>query len=274
MNRFVVTLAFVACAFGAPMPDADADPSYGHALAAPVATIAHAPVAIGQSHHTYAAGPPIVQQHVEYGVVGHQTVQVGVQKVQAGHQYVAAGQEVIPQPAVSYVAGEAQNLVETRPLPPPAIPAAPAPLAAIPPAPIPAGPAPIDTVVQERILAPVRTHTIVTPQQTQIVPQLQVNKYNVDVPVNVPVPVEREVLVTKHVPRPYTVEVPRPVAVPAPYKVHPVQEIIEQPHIHHATYTTQHVAPVAVAHAAPVAVAAPVAHAAVVAPGAAYAAQW
>jgi hypothetical protein len=264
------------------MPEADAEASYGLAaapLAAPLAAVAHAPVAIGQTHHTYAAGPPIVQQHVEYGVVGHQTVQVGVQKVQAGHQYVAAGQEVIPQPAVSYVAGEAQNLVETRALPPPVIPAAPAPLAAIPPAPVPAGPAPADTVVQEKILAPVRTHTVITPQQTQIVPQLQVNKYNVDVPVNVPVPVEREVLVTKHVAKPYTVEVPRAVPVPAPYKVHPVQEIIEQPHIHHATYTTHHAAPIAVAHAAPaVAVAhaaAPalaVAHAA--APVAAYAAQW
>ena len=277
------TLAFVACAFGAPMPDADAEASYGYA-AAPLAAIAHAPVAIGQTHHTYAAGPPIVQQHVEYGVVGHQTVQVGTQQVQTGHQYVAAGQEVIPQPAHSYVAGEAQNLVETRPLPPPVIPAAPAaPLAAIPPAPVPAGPAPADTVVQERILAPVRTHTVITPQQTQIVPQLQVNKYNVDVPVNVPVPVEREVLVTKHVAKPYTVEVPRAVPVPAPYKVHPVQEIIEQPHIHHATYTTHHaqavVAPVAAyAHAAaPVAAyahAAPLAHAAVAAPVAAYAAQW
>jgi hypothetical protein len=265
MNRFVATLAFVAaCAFGSPLPDADA--SYG------LAAIAHAPVAIGQTHQTYAAGPPIVQQHVEYGVVGHQTVQVGTQQVQAGHQYVAAGQEVIPQPAVSYVAGAPQNLVETRALPPPVIPAPPAPIAAIPPAPIPAGFAPPDTVVQERILAPVRTHTVITPQQTQIVPQLQVNKYNVDVPVNVPVPVEREVLVTKHVARPYTVEVPRPVPVPAPYAVHPVQEIVEQPHIHHATYTTHAVAPIAAAVAPGAGYAA---HAAVVAaPVGAYAAQW
>jgi hypothetical protein len=273
MNRFVATLAFVACAFGAPMPEADADASYGIAAAAPLGAYAHAPVAIGQTHHTYAAGPPIVQQHVEYGVVGHQTVQVGTQQVQAGHQYVAAGQEVIPQPAHSYVAGAVQNLVETHPLPPPIIPAPPAPIAAIPPAPIPAGPAPADTVVQERILAPVRTHTIITPQQTQIVPQLQVNKYNVDVPVNVPVPVEREVLVTKHVAKPYTVEVPRAVAVPTPYKVHPVQQIVEQPHIHHATYTTHH-AQAVVAPVAAYAHAAPIAHAAVAAPVAAYAAQW
>jgi hypothetical protein len=98
------------------------------------------------------------------------------------------------------------------------------------------------------------------------------------------------VLVTKHVAKPYTVEVPRAVPVPAPYKVHPVQEIIEQPHIHHATYTTHHAqavvaAPVAayahaaapIAAAAPVAAyahAAPLAHAAVAAPVAAYATQW
>ena len=31
--------------------------------------------------------------------------------------------------------------------------------AAIPPAPVPAGPAPVDTVVQQKVLAPVRTHT-------------------------------------------------------------------------------------------------------------------
>merc|ERR1719402_476680 len=56
------------------------------------------------------------------------------------------------------------------------------------------------------VAAPVRTHTVVTPVQTNIVPQLQVNKYNVDVPVNVPVPVHRDVIVTKHVPEPYSVK--------------------------------------------------------------------
>merc|ERR1711970_392791 len=73
------------------------------------------------------------------------------------------------------------------------------------------------------------------------------------------VPVEREVIVTKQVAKPYTVEVPRAVPVPAPYKVHPVHEVVEQPIVHHATYTQTHTAhvaaPVAVAHAAPVAVA-------------------
>lgn len=262
MNSFVFALAFTACVYGAPAPDADA--SYGHglvgaAVAAPLAV--SAPVAVGQTHHTYAAGPPVVQEHVQYGVVGHQTVQVGTQRVQAGHQYVQSHQEVIPQPAHSYVAGEPQTIVETKALPAPALPVAPVPYAAaIPPAPVNLGPAPADTVTQQRILAPVRTHTRVTPVQTNIVPQLQVNKYNVDVPVQVPVPVEREVIVQKHVAKPYEVAVPRAVPVPAPYKVHPVHEVVEQPIVHHATYTATHhavaAAPVAVAAAAPVAVAA------------------
>merc|ERR1719187_3211143 len=260
MNRFVVALSVVACAYGA--PSNLALPGAYH-----VGSHVSAPVAVGQTHHSYAAGPPVVQEHVEYGVVGHKTVQVGTQQVQSGHQYVQTHQEVIPQPANSYVAGAAQNLVETRALPAPVLPNVPAPLAAIPPAPIPAGPAPADTVTTRKIVAPVRTHTRITPVQTNIVPELQVNKYNVDVPVNVPVPVEREVVVTKHVAKPYTVEVPRAVPVPAPYKVHPVHEVVEQPIVHHATYTQTHTAhvaaPVAVAHAAPVAVAhaAPVAYA-------------
>merc|ERR1739844_37064 len=227
------------------------------------------------------------------------TVQTGVQQVVAGHAYAVAGQETIPQPAHSYVAGEAKNLVETVALPPPAIPAPPAPYAAIPPAPVPAGPAPVDTVVQTKIAAPVRTHTRITPQVTNIVPQINVQKYNVDVPIAVPRAVPREIIVNKHVPKPYEVPVPRAVHVPAPYKVHPVQEIVETPHIHHATYETHssqavvsahatpvhavsHV-PVGVAHAAPVAAvaAAPAVAAvgyaghAVAAPlGAAYATQW
>merc|ERR1712200_349855 len=69
----------------------------------------------------------------------------------------------------------------------------------------------------------------------------------------------REVIGTKQVAKPYTVEVPRAVPVPTPYKVHPVHEVVEQPIVHHATYTQTHTAhvaaPVAVAHAAPLAVA-------------------
>merc|ERR1711936_195921 len=319
MNRLLVACAFVACAFGAPMPEADADYAHGLVAAAPVAAVAAAPAAVGyagaavgyagpavvgQTHHSYAAGPPTVENHVEYGVVGHQTVQTGVQQVVAGHAYAVAGHESIPQPAVSYAAGAPQNLVETVPIAPPAIPVAPLPLAAIPPAPIPAGPAPADTVVQQRILAPVRTHTRITPQVTNIVPQINVQKYNVDVPIAVPRAVPREIIVNKHVPKPYEVPVPRAVPVPAPYKVHPVQEIVETPHIHHATYETHssqavvtahatpvhavsHVpvaaaAPVAAVHAAPLAHAVapyahavgPVAHGVVAPVGAAYASQW
>merc|ERR1719158_1847053 len=238
MNRFVVALAFVACAFGAP-----SYPALGHAVTAGHAVIGHgapvasAPAVVGQTHHTYAAGAPVVENRVEYGVVGHQVVQTGEVSVVGGHQYAVAGVEHIPQPAVSSIAGPPVNTVETRALPPPVIPhAAPPALAAIPPAPTNQGPAPADTVVQQRILAPVRTHTRITPQQTNIIPQLNVQNYNVDVPVHVPVPVEREVIVNKHVPAPYEVAVPRAVPVPAPYKVHPVQEVVETPHVHHATY--------------------------------------
>merc|ERR1712106_874780 len=110
--------------------------------------------------------------------------------------------------------------------------------AAIPPAPVPAGYAPADTVTQQRVLAPVRTHTRITPQATNIIPQVNVQKYNVDVPVHIPTPVERIITVNKHVAAPYDVAAPRAVPVAAPYKVHPVQEIVETPHIHHATYTT------------------------------------
>merc|ERR1712183_1060149 len=241
--------AFVACAYGAP---AHVGLGYaGHAglVGAPVAS---APAVVGQTHHSYAAGPPTVEHHVEYGVVGHQTVQTGVQQVVAGHAYAVAGQESIPQPAVSYAAGAPQNIVETVPIAPPVIPAPPAPYAAIPPAPVPAGPAPADTVVQTKIAAPVRTHTRITPQVTNIVPQINVQKYNVDVPIAVPRAVPREIIVNKHVPKPYEVPVPRAVPVPAPYKVHPVQEIVETPHIHHATYETHSTQAVVTAHATPV----------------------
>merc|ERR1712223_174370 len=242
MNRFVVACAFVACAYGAPMPEAD----YAHGVVGAVgyagAGLVGAPV----------ASAPVVENRVEYGIVGQRTVQTGVQQVVAGHAYAVAGQETIPQPAHSYVAGEAKNLVETVALPPPAIPAPPAPYAAIPPAPVPAGPAPVDPVVQTKIAAPVRTHTRITPQVTNIVPQINVQNYNVDVPVAVPRAVPREIVQVSHVAKPYEVPVPRAVHVPAPYKVHPVQEIVETPHIHHATYETHSSQAVVTAHATPV----------------------
>merc|ERR1712134_223737 len=181
MNRFVVACAFVACAYGAPMPEAD----YAHGVVGAVgyagaglvgAPVASAPAVVGQTHHSYAAGAPVVENRVEYGIVGQRTVQAGVQQVVAGHAYAVAGQETIPQPAHSYVAGEAKNLVET--------------------------------VVQTKIAAPVRTHTRITPQVTNIVPQINVQNYNVDVPVAVPRAVPREIVQVSHVAKPYEVPVP------------------------------------------------------------------
>merc|ERR1712243_61266 len=223
MNRFVVALAFVGCAFSAP----SILPAVGHAYTACSAVVGHgpavatsgayaagpavahgapvasAPAVVGQTHHTYAAGAPVVENRVGYGVVGHQVVQTGEVSVVGGHQYAVAGVEHIPQPAVSSIAGPPVNTVETRALPPPVIPhAAPPALAAIPAAPTNQGPAPADTVVQQRILAPVRTHTRITPQQTNIIPQLNVQNYNVDVPVHVPVHTEQTHVVpgVAHVP--------------------------------------------------------------------------
>merc|ERR1719422_2092365 len=223
MNRFVVGFALVACAIGAPSGIV-APAGYANVGAVVSAPVAHAPAVVGQTHHSYAAGAPIVENRVEYGVVGQRTVQTGEVAVVAGHQYAVAGVEHIPQPATSYVAGAPQNLVETRPIAPPPLPP--------PPAPVPAGPAPADTVTVQKIAAPVRTHTRITPQVTNIIPEVQVNQYNVDIPVAVPRAVPREIIKTNHVAAPYDVP------VPAPYKVHPVQEIVETPHIHHATVET------------------------------------
>merc|ERR1712106_290167 len=271
MNSFVVAFSVVACAMGAPTyPTAGVVAPLGYAggvahAGLGLAGVAHAglgyaglglggaayagasvagtpvvsaPAVVGVAHQTYAAGPAKVESRVEYGVVGHQVVQTGVQSVVGGHAYSVGGVEHIAQPAVSYAASVPQNHVQTIALPAPVIPAPPAPYAAIPPAPVPAGYAPADTVVQTKVLAPVRTHTRITPQATNIIPQVNVQKYNVDIPVHIPTPVERIITVNKHVAAPYDVAIPRAVPVAAPYKVHPVQEIVETPHVHHATYQT------------------------------------
>merc|ERR1711935_718679 len=174
------------------------------------APVVSAPAVVGQTHQTYAAGAPTVQQHTEYGVVGHQVVQTGVKSVVAGHQFAVAGVEHLPQPATSYVAGVVKNSAVTVPIAPPVFPIAPAPLAAIPAAPRNLGPAPADTVTQQKILAPVRSHVRITPQATNIIPQINVQKYNVDVPVHVPTPIAREIIVNKHVAAPYNVASPVP----------------------------------------------------------------
>merc|ERR1712055_1117964 len=99
--------------------------------------------------------------------------------------------------------------------------------------------APADAVTTQAVQAPVRTHTKITPRLHRIEPELQVNQVPYDVPVAVPVPVERTVVHTQHVPKPYEVAVPRAVPVPQPYKVHPVQHVVETPIVHKKTVTVQ-----------------------------------
>merc|ERR1719458_600637 len=158
MNRFVVSFhnkvipvishflspqvafAFVACVSGAPQYLNHGVSTVGHAsYAGPAQHVGVSHGATGQTHQTYAGGPAVVEQHTEYGVVGSQVVQTGHASVIGGYTHVPAGQEVIPQPATSYVAGAPQTLTETRPLAPPVIPHAAPYVAAIPPAPVPAG---------------------------------------------------------------------------------------------------------------------------------------
>ena len=282
---FKVISMLVALSHGAPS-ERDGKHGWGvaapHAVAAPVAYAGHAHVAAPVAHVGHVAhvvSPPVVRaqvhEHIVPGpavhqtyqeVVGHNTVQVGVQPVQVGHTYTQE-QSVHQPPAYTYVAEPAKTSESTVPVAPPVIPAAPLPYAAIPPAPTNQGPAPADTVTITKIQAPVRTHTIVTPQVTRIEPELQINKYEVEVPVAVPVPVEREVIVEKHVAKPYTVEVPQPYAVPKPYVVNPVQHVVETPVIdQHHTVVHQpavHAVAAPVAYAGHAHIAAPVAHAGV-----------
>merc|ERR1719292_87750 len=274
MARFLVLAAFgAAVSSAAPsvpvahLGGAVAGPVVGGAVigaAAPAAVIGgHTAFAAGPTHvqeHVHA-GPAVAKTHVQHGVVGHRTVQAGSRTVQVGHQYNVAGTSVHQPPAYSVVERPATNSVNTVPIPVPAAPV-PAPAAAIPPAPRNLGPRPADTIVNEPVLGLGRTHTIVTPQRTEVIPQLNVNKYQVDVPVPVAVPVERTVVVEKPVSRPYQVDVPVPVRVEKPYPVHHVKHVVETPVIEKRTYT--HVQPVAVTktvgvahavHAAPAAVA-------------------
>lgn len=230
------------------------------ATAAPAYAVAPAVAQVNTHVGTYAAGPPVAHvaetyhagpavatTHVEHGVVGTRTIKVGTQAVQVGHEYNVVGQERHQPAPYSFVAGEAVNTQQTVALPAPALPAA-----TYANFDIPAirnyGPAPADAVTQERVLAPARSHTIITPQVTRIEPELHVNKYPVEVRVDVPVPVHREVLVEKRVNRPYNVEVPRAVPVPAPYKVHDVHEVIETPVVHKHTVSHHHAAPVVAAY--------------------------
>merc|ERR1711973_751416 len=170
--------------------------------------VAPGPVAVHEQVH---AGPAIAQHRTISGVVGHRQVQVGTQTVQVGHQYAQTGEVSQPRPAYTEIAAPAANY----------------------------GPAPADAVTTYAVDAPVRTHTRITPRLHRIEPELQVNQVPYDVPVAVPVPVERTVVNTVHVPKPYEVAVPRAVPVAQPYKVHPVQQVVETPIIHKKTVTVQ-----------------------------------
>merc|ERR1712080_12469 len=185
-------------------------------------------------HEQVHAGPAFAHHRTITGVVGHRQVQVGTQTVQVGHKYAQTGEVAHARAAYTQVAAPATNTASVRALPAPALPVPAAP-AAIPPPAFNAGPAPADAVTTYAVQGAVRTHTKITPRLHRIEPELQVNQVPYDVPVAVPVPVERTVVHTQHVPKPYEVAVPRAVPVPQPYKVHPVQQVVETPIIHKKT---------------------------------------
>merc|ERR1711863_195075 len=240
MAKFLILSACLALSTAAPSQLLGALAPAGYAgFAAPGAVVGQQ-VIPGPTHvqeHVHA-GPAVAHHRTITGVVGHRQVQVGTQTVQVGHQYAQTGEVAAPRAAYTQVAAPATNSASVRALPAPAlpVPAAPAP---IPPPAANYGPAPADAVTTYAVDAPVRTHTRITPRLHRIEPELQVNKVPYDVPVAVPVPVERTVVHTQHVPEPYEVAVPRAVPVPQPYKVHPVQQVVETPIIHKKTVTVQ-----------------------------------
>merc|ERR1712223_368358 len=229
MAKFLILSACLALSTAAPSQLLGALAPAGYAgLAAPGAVVGQH-VVPGPTHvqeHVHA-GPAVAHHRTITGVVGHRQVQVGTQTAQTGE--VAS-----PRAAYTQVAAPATNSASVRALPAPALPV-PAPPAAIPPPAANYGPAPADAVTTYAVDAPVRTHTRITPRLHRIEPELQVNKVPYDVPVAVPVPVERTVVHTQHVPEPYEVAVPRAVPVLQPYKVHPVQQVVETPIIHKKT---------------------------------------
>merc|ERR1711981_422445 len=268
MAKFLILSACLALSSAAPASEAWNAGLAGHGLVAgglaagPLiggAHVAHGPVAVHERVH---AGPAVAQHRTITGVVGHRQIQVGTQQVQVGHQYAQTGEVSNPRAAYTQIASPATNAASVRALAPPPlpVPAGPAPI------PGPAynlGPAPLDAVTTVAVNAPVRTHTIITPKLNRIEPELQVNKVPYDVPVAVPVPVERIVVTNKHVPKPYEVAVPRAVPVPQPYKVHPVQRVVETPVIHKKTVSVHQ----PVVHTAVRTHVAHVAHAGVIAGG-------
>merc|ERR1712088_37491 len=206
MNKFLILSACLALATAAP-----GGQLLGAGLAGGIVPAGYAGLAGGAVvgtavapgpvavHEQVHAGPAIAQHRTISGVVGHRQVQVGTQTVQVGHQYAQTGEVAHARAAYTEIAAPATYAVD----------------------------------------APVRTHTKITPRLHRIEPELQVNQVPYDVPVAVPVPVERTVVNTVHVPKPYEVPVPRAVPVAQPYKVHPVQQVVETPIIHKKTVTVQ-----------------------------------
>merc|ERR1711881_648468 len=263
MAKFLILSACLALSTAAPSQLLGALAPAGYAgFAAPGAVVGThvvpGPTAVHEQVH---AGPAVAHHRTITGVVGHRQVQVGTQTVQVGHKYAQTGEVASPRAAYTQVAAPATNTASVRALPAPPLPVPAAPAAR----PVPAtvyGPAPADTVTTVAVDAPVRTHTKITPRLHRIEPELQVNKVPYDVPVAVPVPVERTVVHTQHVPEPYEVAVPRAVPVPQPYKVHPVQQVVETPIIHKKTVSVhQPVVHTAVRTAVHTVAAAPAVHA-------------
>merc|ERR1712168_448751 len=137
MARFLVLALCVAMSSAAPthlaaLP-AVAPAGFAHAGLAHHGVVGYS-AGPTQVHETVHAGPAVAKTHVQHGIVGHKTVPAGSHLTQA--------------PAYSLVHAPATNEVVTKNLPVPAVP----------------GPAPADTVTVERVMAPTRTHQIITPQ--------------------------------------------------------------------------------------------------------------
>merc|ERR1712001_424750 len=225
MAKFLILSACLALSTAAPSQLLGALAPAGYAgFAAPGAVVGQH-VVPGPTHvqeHVHA-GPAVAHHRTITGVVGHRQVQIGSQTVQTGHTYAQTGEVAAPRAAYTQIAAPATNHASVAAIPAPPLPA-PAPPAAIPPPAAVYGPAPLDAVTTYAVDAPVRTHTRITPRLHRIEPELQVNQVPYDVPVAVPVPVERTVVNTVHVPKPYEV---------------PVQQVVETPIIHKKTVTVQ-----------------------------------
>merc|ERR1712088_186076 len=178
MNKFLILSACLALATAAPG---------GHLLGAGLAG------GIVPAGYAGLAGGAVVGTAVAPGPVAVH------EQVHAGPAIAQHGEVAQPRAAYTEIAAPATNSASVRAIPAPPLPAPAAP-APIPPPAANYGPAPADAVTTYAVDAPVRTHTRITPRLHRIEPELQVNQVPYDVPVAVPVPVERTVVNTVHVP--------------------------------------------------------------------------